>query len=197
MPVFPIALRTSPEEWKAAENGLVATLLTLRDYTRGRGNEVHVVLILVDRDAPSAAAGAAARGPAAAAAAAEERALTDALTERVTSIRRRTGLDSPSVSVLFRTDVSGATLTSGPSPLVLALDAALRDKALAYYRGRTRRCKTILRLTAQPLQAGLRARLLFKLAHYSAVRGKQQFAASSFQRLQSCRDECGGRWDAP
>ena len=139
--MFHILLRCSVEDWRAKENEIVTRLVNLKEYARGRGTEVHAVLIQSDRDAPSGPATS--RGPQAAQ---DERALNDHLNERVISMRRRVGLESTSVSVLFRSDVSGAALTAGFSPHVGALEGALRDKAAAYYRGRARHCKSKLAL---------------------------------------------------
>lgn len=97
--------------------------------------------------------------------AAEERALNDATAERITSLRRKSGLDGSSVTLLHLNDVKtpGAALVGG-------LDNQLRDRALSYYQSHTRRIKRNVPRLMQSAQAPLRARLWFKVAHFQEFR---------------------------
>ena len=163
-----MAVRGPPAEWAATEAALVAVVLDIRRWARGRDADLHVVVIQTDRDAPSPGGGRGGSG-ATAAAVADERAAAETLSERLTALRRRAGLDGSAVTALYRSDVSGAL---GASVLVAGLDAALRDRALGYYRSRARHAKAVLTRLTLPSQGGLTARLLFKIAHFCEFRGK-------------------------
>ncbi len=163
-----MAIRGTPAEWTAVETSLVSTVLELRKWARGRDADIHVVVIQSDRDTPSVGGGRGGSG-ATSAAIAEERAASEILSERLTALRRRAGLDGSAVTALYRSDVSGAL---GASPLIAGLDAALRDRALGYYRARSRHTKAVLTRLTSPGQGALRARLLFKIAHFNEFRGK-------------------------
>lgn len=163
-----MAIRGTPAEWTSVETSLVSTVLELRKWARGRDADIHVVVIQSDRDTPSVGGGRGGSG-ATSAAIAEERAASEILSERLTALRRRAGLDGSAVTALYRSDVSGAL---GASPLIAGLDAALRDRALGYYRARSRHTKAVLTRLTSPGQGALRARLLFKIAHFNEFRGK-------------------------
>lgn len=121
-----------------------------------------------------------------------DRALLDAAAERVTGMRRKSGLDANAVTLLYTGDIASAG-----SPLVQGLDNALRDRALSFYQSQTRRLKrslTRLPPASSPqlsaAQVGLRCRLLFKIAHYQEFRSRPhkvlKYYSQSYNALQQC-----------
>jgi hypothetical protein len=157
---WPIDLRMPGADWTAREGALVTAVQSAREFVRGRGQEVLVVLV---NEGPPPA-----RGPSG-----ED--YGDILAERVTAVRRKSGLDGNAVTVLMAADVG----VPG-SPLIQGLDGILKDRALAFYQSYTRRLKKSLVRVTLPTQAGLRARLLFKIGHFQEYRSRPGKAIKYF-----------------
>lgn len=142
--VFEFEVNSPAADWSDAETAMSEVVLRLREALRGRGIDVHVLLIQ-ERDYNRSD---------------EDRSAIEASGERISSLRRRLGgLDSRSVSVLHTADVTGA------SQALHKLDATLRDRAIAHYRASARRIKKFKHKLSSS-QTHLQVRHHFKVGQY-------------------------------
>jgi len=159
-------VRARAPEWAAVEAAIVTAVGDVRAALEGRRGDALVLLV---QPPPSAGTPGWA----------DERAVAEAAGERMTALRRKAGLDGSSLTLLFASDFAGGA----PSRPLAQFEAAVRERALAYYARRKQRLAALVKgmKWTLPLQAPLRARLMFKLAHLSEFRARPVKAAKYYQ----------------
>ena len=175
--VFEFDARSSAADWATAEAGMCSAVGQLRaDFAKDRQVDIHVLLV---QDKGAGDRGTAPAVPAAVSPAlrfissggsgggfGEDRAVVEAIAERVGALRRKAFLDGNSITMLYMNDCSPSTV------VMVSLEALLRERAYGFYTTHIRRWKrTVLpRLVAVPMHLPLRVRVLFKIAHYQEFR---------------------------
>jgi hypothetical protein len=141
---FEMDVRASPVEWSTTEGLIAKTVTSLRSQLRDRLVDVHVVLsqdssVRGGSGPPPLAPLATASGIAASAPAfpanaqLDPRMISEIVSERIGSLRRRAGLDAGVVSFLFSADYVGVDAGGPPSPGSINLEEAIRYVGCALF----------------------------------------------------------------